>query len=577
MASLAEIRAQNPQYNDMSDQALADALHKKFYSDLPADEFYKRIGFERAGPTKEAAAKAGDLPKGERFQQGAIDVAQGTMQLGSRIAPPITPPPPPGMTEWPADISPEIPEGLEPGIDQLIAEQQGDYDQRRAEAGGDGIDWMRLGGNVSTMLPLSLFMPAPTTIPAAMGAGAIGGAGMSLLNPIEDTSEGYWAGKGIDAAIGAAAGGVTAGAVSGASNVVAPRVREGVKALLERGITPTPGQILGGAAGKIEERLSSLPIVGDMMAGGRRRAMEEFNVAAFNDVLAPIGKKASGKTGREGIEDAEKAISDEYKRILPNVTFIEDAALTAEVNNLRQLASFMPDQQFKQFEKVLTEKVGKRLSPTGTMDGETFKGLESELSQIAKGYRQSQSFDDRELGSAIQELVDVMRVSLERNNPMWAGELSKANQAWAKFKRVQRAATYVGSKEAEPGVFSPEQFQSAVKATDASKDKGAFAKGQANMQDLSDAAKDVLGGKVPDSGTPQRIAAMLLGTGGLGFVEPTTMAATGLLTLPYTKLGQKAAAGLLARRPGIAGPIAAGLRRLAIPAGSATGGALVNQ
>ena len=46
MATLPEIRAQFPQYNDMSDGQLLDALHKRFYSDLPRDEFAKRVGVE---------------------------------------------------------------------------------------------------------------------------------------------------------------------------------------------------------------------------------------------------------------------------------------------------------------------------------------------------------------------------------------------------------------------------------------------------------------------------------------------------------------------------------------------------
>jgi hypothetical protein len=52
MASLAEIRAQNPQYNDMSDTDLADALHRKFYSDMPKADFYKKIGVGAAAAQK---------------------------------------------------------------------------------------------------------------------------------------------------------------------------------------------------------------------------------------------------------------------------------------------------------------------------------------------------------------------------------------------------------------------------------------------------------------------------------------------------------------------------------------------
>jgi hypothetical protein len=44
MASLAEIRQQYPQYEDMSDQQLSDALYQKFYSDMPREQFDQRMG-----------------------------------------------------------------------------------------------------------------------------------------------------------------------------------------------------------------------------------------------------------------------------------------------------------------------------------------------------------------------------------------------------------------------------------------------------------------------------------------------------------------------------------------------------
>ena len=44
MATLAEVRSQYPQYNDMPDVALADALHQKFYADIPKNQFYKQVG-----------------------------------------------------------------------------------------------------------------------------------------------------------------------------------------------------------------------------------------------------------------------------------------------------------------------------------------------------------------------------------------------------------------------------------------------------------------------------------------------------------------------------------------------------
>lgn len=48
--NIKEIRSQYPQYNDLSDQQLADSFREKFYSDMPANEFYKKIGLGPLGP-----------------------------------------------------------------------------------------------------------------------------------------------------------------------------------------------------------------------------------------------------------------------------------------------------------------------------------------------------------------------------------------------------------------------------------------------------------------------------------------------------------------------------------------------
>ena len=51
MATLAEIRKQYPQYSDLSDAALADALYGKFYSDISRKEFDAKLGL-KTGPSQ---------------------------------------------------------------------------------------------------------------------------------------------------------------------------------------------------------------------------------------------------------------------------------------------------------------------------------------------------------------------------------------------------------------------------------------------------------------------------------------------------------------------------------------------
>ena len=82
MATLAEVRQQYPQYSDMSDGALADALYGKFYSDMPRQDFDAKIGLpantELLGTTpaqgdQPARVTIGTNPQPDRFQQAAID------------------------------------------------------------------------------------------------------------------------------------------------------------------------------------------------------------------------------------------------------------------------------------------------------------------------------------------------------------------------------------------------------------------------------------------------------------------------------------------------------------------------
>ena len=136
------------------------------------------------------------------------------------------------------------------------------------------------------------------------------------------------------------------------------------------------------------------------------------------------------------------------------------------------------------------------------MTAQTFKEAESELGRLAARYGADASTDKQLLGDALQEAQAALRRLLERSaGPDLAADAKAANAGWAEFKRMQKAATFLGAKD---GVFSPENYMNAVKALDKSKDKGAFARGGALGQDLGSDALRVMGGTVPDSGTPFR-------------------------------------------------------------------------
>jgi hypothetical protein len=358
------------------------------------------------------------------------------------------------------------------------------------------------------------------------------------------------------------------------SRVVSPAASTNpqIAALRAEGVRPTVGQTMGGAWNRLEEKLTSVPVVGDAIAGARRGAANDVNRAAFNRSLAPINQTLPPNlAGREAVEFTEQAISQGYDRLLPNLTVRADQPFTTGIANLRQMVNTgaIDPTSARAFNRILTNDVLSKLQGQGAaLTGQTFKDIESDLGQHIGRLAQSSDADQRLVGDALQQVQAELRQLLVRSNPNQARELGALNTAWANFKRVQRAASGVGAEE---GIFSPAQLQSAVKAMDRSKDKGAFARGDALMQDLSDPAKAVLGSKVPDSGTPGRLAA-----GGLSFLDPSGVAPLlmGAGGAAYLRPTQNALTYLMTQRPQAAQPVANALRQFSpmfVPLGAQVG------
>jgi hypothetical protein len=85
MATIAEVRAKFPQYADMPDAALADALHKKFYADIPRAEFDAKIGLTPAAPATPAAAAPAQPTMVERAYKAVRPFAAPIVEAGGAI------------------------------------------------------------------------------------------------------------------------------------------------------------------------------------------------------------------------------------------------------------------------------------------------------------------------------------------------------------------------------------------------------------------------------------------------------------------------------------------------------------
>lgn len=538
------------------------------------DDDWKPVEPSKFASSMANQTKAEPLPWYKRFGMGAGDPVVGGTQLAARMADPEA-----MMALNQAGLDPNIAGANAPAAaDAFAKKREADYQAQRAAAGQTGTDWARLAGNVTATLPMAAVGGGAATAAGRIGMSAASGGLAAALNPVTDGDDFWWE-KGKQATIGAAGGAATAGAAEGVANVLAPTFRRNAQLLLDEGVTLTPGQMAGGMGKRAEDVAKSVPILGSSIRSGERRSIESFNRAAINRSLDPIGQRLPQgiNMGHEAIDYAATRLGDAYDSLLPNLTARLDNGLQTEIGRISALGKNLPEAQSRQLDRIIENEILNRFTATGgRATGFTAKEIESELGQQSSSMMRSADYDVRRLGGAVKELQASIRRMVERVNPNYAGQLQQINRGWANLLRVQRAAGSVGARE---GVFTPAQLLNSVKALDASKGKSAFSRGNALMQDLADAAKDVLPQSIPDSGTAGRLLGWdaLVG-GGSYLANPHIPLALGVASTPYTGAGMNLlrqwATALPATRNYLANSVRQGAMRIAPQAGFMAGTAL---
>ena len=396
---------------------------------------------------------------------------------------------------------------------------------------------------------------------------------VSEVNTNSDGTNDFMRQKGIQGAATAITTPIGAMIGSGISKVINPTIDASTRFLINNGITPTIGQIAGGTLGSLENKLTTVPLVGDLIKSAQKSTVDDFNRAAYNRVLNPLGQNADNlPIGQEGVLALKNKLSDAYNNLLPKLNFRADPQYQGEIQNLTKMVNNgnLPPEISTQFNNILKNEVNSRMTPAGTMDGTTFKQVENSLVPKIRGYMGGTE-NERQLGSALTEALTSLRGNLSRSNPASATELNAINTGYANYARVRGAASMQGTAD---GVFTPAQLSSAIRAQDKSAGKGDFATGQALMQDLSGAGKNMMT-TYPDSGTAGRSLAAAIPTLAVGLsTHPVAtlggVLGAGVASIPYTSTGKKLAAAILANRPESAPAIANGIKQAA----PAVGGAL---
>jgi hypothetical protein len=310
--------------------------------------------------------------------------------------------------------------------------------------------------------------------------------------------------------------------------------------LKEAGVQPTVGQAVGGLADAAEQKLTSVPILGDAISSARRRAAGELREAAFREAGDAVGATVT-ETGAEGITRLQDLSSEAYDALtdyLPEMKVSDEFAqgfkglLKDGADNAYDTPSLKAGKRF------IEENIQPKLD-SGVLMPDEIQRIDSMLKEkIAK----TNSPDAKALFSDMRE--HLMSEAAGQSDE-FATQLAKANDLYGK-KSILEKATQSGDD------FTPKQLDNAVKANDKAYGGGRNARnytaGRGPLRELSKAGREVLGDTVPNSGSADRL---LMATGALGAGAPflpglAPLAAAGAAGWAgSTRIGQKGIIGLL--------------------------------
>jgi hypothetical protein len=309
--------------------------------------------------------------------------------------------------------------------------------------------------------------------------------------------------------------------------------------LAAQGVNPTPGQSVdpttfrGKLLRNMEERVGSIPIVGDIINNTRQEARRDLHGTSLGRAGGLPGE--AGPAGVNAVDDRLGNQLDSIGSAIGKIT--PDAELYNSIQGIRRIP-MTADQQ-----GVLTGQLGLfdqavkggRQAPQwlggstytgaerqGEISGQDLMKIRSQWSAKARGLKGSSIESERTLGIALEDGVDAIDNFIERAaGPDIVKQYAKVRDQYGNLVRVEGAVARAAKNKEEPGMPTPSQLMDSVVAEAQGMKRKTVAGGRAKMQDLASDGLSLADTR-PNSGTPERmftdrlVNAAMLGAAGTG-------------------------------------------------------------
>lgn len=385
-------------------------------------------------------------------------------------------------------------------------------------------------GSVTQRVAQSLAaQPVTQAVSGAVG----GGVGEATDNPL----------------LGMAASLATPAIASGVRNIVSPvgmqltpeEARRAAIAARE-GIQLTPGQQTGSRPLQaVESSLAQLPI-----SGSRQNALYDAQRQGFNRAALTRAGVTGDRVSPDVIDGAFNQLGQQFDNLANRTTLRVDPAFANDVNRVATEYGRRLDTNvagvFQSYLDDLAPLINAARTPGANpqIDGRTYQNIHSDLARAARESRANPA-----LQRAIGGLQDALDGVMQRTAPPdVARAWGETRGQYRNLLAIDQAAANGTAADRAAGNLSFGAFRQAVKGQDP---RGA-GRGRGDMAELSQLA-DFLAQKIPNSGTPERSAAMRMvqgggmfggvgGTAAMSGADPMMAAASGVTAVALPPLVQ---------------------------------------
>ena len=389
MATLAEFRAQYPQYDNVPDVKLADSLHQKFYSQIPKMDFYKTIGLSPAAM----------IPGGD----GNITLPRQEVSMQDRVM---------GLVETPAIIAGGLGRMITTPLARMYGEAMGGYGTPQGKAAGE---------EAAKTVANQFYQPRTESGPEYVRA--VGGA-LETLPPTFGAT-----GATLNALAGPAmqqAGAMARQTTAPARNALANVMTREQPQMQGMGAATTADQALR------EERLARLGIPATAGERTKNLALQQFESEAQRGVLTGIPEDTKTKLAEQmsGFKaNQKKEIVNNFERMTAEV-----GAEVADPTQMRQVGKIVDKALNDEYTKKYNtyKELYNRADTAGeTLQPVSYQGLLDFINSKTPTQRQK-----------LDPILDSVAESLAMNDPGKTGAITvrALEDIYQQIGKVQNSA-----------------------------------------------------------------------------------------------------------------------------------------